>query len=410
MKKVIAILLIAVSFSCVYAQDTGSSKPSFVVGARAGINIFDMRYSSDDISIYRHHYGVREQIGLFAEYDYLWKGLSVGLDFLYSPRGVNLTWQDIDYHLRSYYLDLRIPISYTFFRDKKIQPYVMVAPNVNFVAGGHVNYSSTYTNASVDFSKANFRPVDFSLFFGAGVKAPITVGNQTLYVGGEFGYNLGFCNTFSNMELDNSANAINLPMYDVNGTRKNGGFEIAARVSWVIPHKKQTPKVVEIPIPVPKPVQVDTVKEEPKTENLIEYQSKECYSIEEMKAFITLNMPIDNKRICMFDLKFEFASAVLKKESENQLDKFVELYQNFPNMQLQINGHTDNVGSEEYNQKLSEDRAQSVYDYFLKKGIPSSKMTIKGFGLKYPIATNETEEGRTKNRRVEVDIQMVGNR
>ncbi|MBO7492898.1 MAG: OmpA family protein [Bacteroidales bacterium] len=410
MRKIIVISILAVSFLSVYAQETVSSERSFVVGARAGIGIFDMRYSSDDVSIYHHHYGVREQIGLFAEYDYLWKGLSVGLDFLYSPRGVNLTWQDIDYRLRSYYLDLRIPISYTFLLDKKIQPYVVVAPSVNFVAGGHVNYSSLYTNASVDFSKANFRPVDFSMFFGAGVKAPIAVGNQTLYVGGEFGYNLGFCNTFSNMELDNSANAINLPMYEVNGTRKNGGFEIAATVSWIIPHKKQTKKVVEKPVPVSESAPVETAKEEPKEDKLIEYKSKECYSIEEMKAFITLNMPIDDKRICMFDLKFEFASAVLKKESESQLDKFVELYQSFPNMQLQITGHTDNVGSEEYNQKLSEERAQSVYDYFLKKGIPSSKMTVKGFGLKYPIATNETEEGRAKNRRVEVDIQMVGDR
>lgn len=407
MKKIIVIFILAVSFLSVYAQETESSERSFVIGARAGIGIFDMRYSSDDVSIYRHHYGVREQIGLFAEYDYLWKGFSVGLDFLYSPRGVNLTWQDIDYRLRSYYLDLRIPISYTFLRDKIIQPYVVVAPSVNFVAGGHVNYSSFYTNASVDFSKANFRPVDFSMFFGAGVKAPIAVGNQTLYVGGEFGYNLGFCNTFSNMELDNIANAVNLPMYEVNGTRKNGGFEIAAKVSWVIPHKKPTP-IDETPIPIVQPVVMDTVKEEPKADSLVEYQAKECYSIEEMKAFITLNVPIDDKRICMFDLKFEFASAVLKKESEKQLDKFVELYQNFPSMQLQINGHTDNIGSEEYNQKLSEDRANSVYKYFLKKGIPASKMAIKGFGFKYPIDTNDTEEGRAKNRRVEVDIKMIG--
>ena len=407
MKKIIVIFILAVSFLSVYAQETESSERSFVIGARAGIGIFDMRYSSDDVSIYRHHYGVREQIGLFAEYDYLWKGFSVGLDFLYSPRGVNLTWQDIDYRLRSYYLDLRIPISYTFLRDKIIQPYVVVAPSVNFVAGGHVNYSSFYTNASVDFSKANFRPVDFSMFFGAGVKAPIAVCNQTLYVGGEFGYNLGFCNTFSNMELDNIANAVNLPMYEVNGTRKNGGFEIAAKVSWVIPHKKPTP-IDETPIPIVQPVVMDTVKEEPKADSLVEYQAKECYSIEEMKAFITLNVPIDDKRICMFDLKFEFASAVLKKESEKQLDKFVELYQNFPSMQLQINGHTDNIGSEEYNQKLSEDRANSVYKYFLKKGIPASKMAIKGFGFKYPIDTNDTEEGRAKNRRVEVDIKMIG--
>ena len=410
MKRIFVVLIIAVSFLSAYAQETVSSERSFLVGVRAGINIFDMRYSSDDVSIYRHHYGVREQIGLFAEYDYLWKGLSVGLDFLYSPRGVNLTWQDVGYRLRSYYLDLRVPVSYTFLRDKRIQPYVMVAPNVNFVAGGHVNYSSVYTTAYVDFSKANFRPVDFSMFFGVGVKAPIAVGSQTLYVGGEFGYNLGFCNTFSNMELINTANAVNLPMYEVNGTRKNGGFELSARVSWVIPHNKQTKKVVEKPVLAPEPIPVEVVKEEPKEDNLIEYKSKECYSIEEMNAFITLNMPIDDKRICMFDLKFEFGSAVLKKESEKQLDKFVEMYQNFPDMQLQINGHTDNIGTEEYNQKLSEDRARSVYNYFLKKGIPSSNMAIKGFGLKYPIATNETEEGRAKNRRVEVDIQMVGNR
>ena len=76
MKKIIVIFILAVSFLSVYAQETESSERSFVIGARAGIGIFDMRYSSDDVSIYRHHYGVREQIGLFAEYDYLWKGFS----------------------------------------------------------------------------------------------------------------------------------------------------------------------------------------------------------------------------------------------------------------------------------------------------------------------------------------------
>ena len=149
---------------------------------------------------------------------------------------------------------------------------------------------------------------------------------------------------------------------------------------------------------------VEPVIEEPKNDNLIEYTPKECYSIEEIQAFITLKMSIDDKRICMFDMKFEFASSVLKKESEKQLDKFVEMYRKSPTMKLLINGHTDNVGSDEYNQKLSEDRAKSVYDYFLKHGIPADKMSVKGFGSKYPIDTNETEEGRAKNRRVEVDI------
>ena len=408
MKKILFIVIMAVvAFGVrVSAQDL-SSDNHFVVGARAGIDIFNMRYLSHDVDIYKHHYGVREQIGLFAEYDYLWKGLAVRADVLYSPRGVRLTWQDINYKLRAYYFDIRIPITYTFFFFKMIQPYVMFAPNVNFALGGHSYYANFIRDYTTKLSKANFRPVDFSLFFGAGVKAPIPVGKYTLYVGGEFGYNLGLCNTFSQMELDNVANAINLPMYDVNGTRKNGGFEVAVTVAWVIPQKEHAPKVKEEPVaePAPTPVQ-DTVKEEPNSDNVIEYQTKDCYSIEEMKAFITLNMPINDKRVCMFDMKFEFASAVLKKESEAQLDKFVELFQMFPNMKLQINGHTDNIGSDEYNQKLSEDRALSVYNYFVKKGIPENSMKIKGFGSKYPIDTNETEEGRAKNRRVEVDIQM----
>lgn len=408
----ISIICCTIMGAWVSAQEseTGSEKGHIVVGARAGIDIFDMRYSSSDLDIYRHHYGVREQLGVFAGYDYFWKGLSARVDLLYSPRGVRLTWGDINYKLRAYYFDIRIPITYTFLRDKMIQPYVMFAPNVNFVVGGHADYNSFYNLSYVALSKANFRPVDFSLYFGAGVKAPIQIGNQTFCFGGEFGYNLGLCNTFSKMELNNIANALNLPIYEVNGTRKNGGFEIALTAAWIIPNKDRTPKpepvVVQEVVPEPEP---EPVKEEPKPENLIEYQPKDCYSVEEMQAFITLRMPVDDKRVCMFDMKFEFASAVLKKESEKQLDKFVDLYRQFPDLKLQINGHTDNVGSEEYNQKLSEDRAQSVYNYFLKKGIPADRMTIKGFGLRYPIDTNETEEGRAKNRRVEVDIQYTNN-
>lgn len=129
MRKTISLIIIAFSCLHLFAQNQETTKPSVLIGARAGIDLFDMRYSSDDISIYRHHYGVREQIGIFAEYAYLWKGLSIRCDLLYSPRGAHLSWKDIDYKLRSYYFDIRIPISYTFLRDKKVQPYVMVAPN-----------------------------------------------------------------------------------------------------------------------------------------------------------------------------------------------------------------------------------------------------------------------------------------
>lgn len=406
MKKIFLIVILTIAaFGFRVSAQEQSSDNHFVIGARAGIDIFNMRYSNDDMKIYRHHYGVREQLGIFAEYDYLWKGLAIRTDLLYSPRGVKLTWGDINYRLRAYYFDIRVPITYTFLRDKMIQPYVMFAPNVNFALGGNSRYSNENRYYLTELSKANYRKVDFSLFFGAGVKAPITIGSQNFYVGGEFGYNLGLCNTFSKMELDNSANAINLPMYEVNGTRKNGGFELAVTFAWVVPNKNHASSSKGKHVSTAEPV-TQAAEANEQSDNMVEYKAKDCYSIEEMQAFITLKMSLEDKRICMFDTKFEFASAILEKESEEQLDKFVELYRQFPAMKLQINGHTDNVGSDEYNQKLSEDRARSVFDYFVKQGIPENNMKIKGFGSKYPIDTNDTEEGRAKNRRVEVDIHM----
>ena len=71
---------------------------------------------------------------------------------------------------------------------------------------------------------------------------------------------------------------------------------------------------------------------------------------------------------------------------------------------LEIKGHTDNVGSESYNQKLSEERANSVKTYLISKGIEGSKITSSGFGLSKPIASNDTADGRAKNRRVEFII------
>jgi len=69
---------------------------------------------------------------------------------------------------------------------------------------------------------------------------------------------------------------------------------------------------------------------------------------------------------------------------------------------VEIQGHTDNVGKAVYNQILSEKRAGSVMEYLAKKGIHRAKLSYKGYGLKRPIATNRTPEGRAKNRRVEL--------
>lgn len=75
-----------------------------------------------------------------------------------------------------------------------------------------------------------------------------------------------------------------------------------------------------------------------------------------------------------------------------------------PDRKVEIGGHTDNVGSEEANRVLSENRSKSVVDYLISKGIDASRLTWKGYGESVPVADNESDEGRAKNRRTEFKV------
>ncbi|MBU7577948.1 MAG: OmpA family protein, partial [Flavihumibacter sp.] len=89
---------------------------------------------------------------------------------------------------------------------------------------------------------------------------------------------------------------------------------------------------------------------------------------------------------------------------EVELDKLVQLLKDNPTLRIQINGHTDAVGKASDNLALSNARAQAVVDYLVKKGIQPARLSFKGFGATQPIADNNTEEGRAKNRRTEVKV------
>ncbi|MFO0548893.1 MAG: OmpA family protein [Polyangiaceae bacterium] len=105
-------------------------------------------------------------------------------------------------------------------------------------------------------------------------------------------------------------------------------------------------------------------------------------------------------------VEFEFGSARLRADSQPILDEVVRLLQANPDITLlAIEGHTDNVGSDALNLKLSKDRARACLDYLVKKGIAASRLTSDGFGKEKPLDTNDTSEGRAKNRRVEFHIR-----
>ncbi|MEK7275323.1 MAG: OmpA family protein, partial [Candidatus Desantisbacteria bacterium] len=103
-------------------------------------------------------------------------------------------------------------------------------------------------------------------------------------------------------------------------------------------------------------------------------------------------------------VNFEFNSDTIKPALYPELDKMVVSLKENPLMQGIIEGHTDNIGSDEYNLDLSKRRAESVKDYLVQKGIPETRLTIIGYGKSKPIVSNETEDSRYKNRRVEILI------
>lgn len=101
---------------------------------------------------------------------------------------------------------------------------------------------------------------------------------------------------------------------------------------------------------------------------------------------------------------FDFDKTTLKSESYEELDKVVEFLNNNPSVEIEIAGHTDDKGSDDYNLNLSQGRAQSVVDYLINQGIDEKRLIAKGYGETVPVATNETEEGRAINRRVEFTV------
>lgn len=102
---------------------------------------------------------------------------------------------------------------------------------------------------------------------------------------------------------------------------------------------------------------------------------------------------------------FDFDSFELTDKAKEQLDMVSEYLKLNEAVKLEVGGHTDSMGTVEYNKTLSEQRAKSVVDYLVGKGVAASRLTAVGYGKQHPVATNDTEEGRAQNRRIEFKVK-----
>ena len=108
--------------------------------------------------------------------------------------------------------------------------------------------------------------------------------------------------------------------------------------------------------------------------------------------------------IVLNNIYFDYGKAILRSPSIEELEKLYQLMTDKPSLKIEISGHTDNVSSERFNIRLSQNRANAVMNYLVKKGIQANRMNAVGYGFSKPIADNDIPEGRQKNRRVEMKI------
>jgi outer membrane protein OmpA-like peptidoglycan-associated protein len=112
----------------------------------------------------------------------------------------------------------------------------------------------------------------------------------------------------------------------------------------------------------------------------------------------------------MSDVLFDTAKYTLRPAAREKLARVSGIVLSHPGLKIEVEGHTDNVGSDEYNQKLSDQRANAVREYLLSQGLQSSSLTARGFGETTPVASNDTGSGRQQNRRVELVVsgEVIG--
>ena len=106
-------------------------------------------------------------------------------------------------------------------------------------------------------------------------------------------------------------------------------------------------------------------------------------------------------------ISFDFKSAAVKPEFRPALDQVAQTLASYQSTFVDISGHTDAIGSDAVNQRLSEQRARAVADYLGYQGVNAARVATRGFGKTYPIASNDTDQGRAENRRVEIKLSPL---
>lgn len=411
MKKTLTRILLATA--CLYqlpatAQNT---LDKIHIGVIGGLHNTSTSYSNLDKSIFGSpSSAMGGHLGIYGEFD-VSDNISLRPQLSFLSRKINIenvayakfilpsgfsVNSPVDYTAKAQYTDLRVPVIYNFGSQGGIRPYLYLSPTFGMVRGGEISLAGSGVGYNVDVSKANMADFYFALSPGVGVKFP--VGGVTLGI--EASYEFGLTDTYGSKEKDGKAVARTLfPIYHIDGTRKFSGFEVSAHVSVPLSifggsrrqKVKQSSRYTQ---------QVTQAPQRVNSQRLAD-----CYTLDEVLRMANQGKSVKGVTICAINqINFATNKATINSKSFSYLNKLAQLAKK-TGVKIEIRGHTDSQGSEEYNMELSRKRAEAVYKYLISKGVEKSRLSYKYYGESKPIDTNDTEKGRRNNRRVEFKLK-----
>ncbi len=435
-------LLLSLSLHAQGVELQWPSLPKQAVGLHLGGRLNDMSLSFSGYDKYEHSLALGPSLGVTYR-QRIKSPLYLRADLLYAVRGMNLHWCDVNYSMWVPYLDFRPMLHLSLCRPWwEVVPYVALGVECSFTLPGEINYeSNSLPSTSLALNKSNIKGFDFGLYVALGTDIHFEAFNHDFFLMVEAGADIGFLNNFASAEQEGDAQILNPELgHTTNiGTRKNRGIEISVGLGIPLVKRKivragspfrgtgfvledylkRDTDTSQSPTPRSDTVVVDTDDTQtplPQTDvtssrrHVENYQYKGCYTLGDILNMIARGKDVCDLRICMFDIKFEFDSYDLTLGSRNQLDRIVKLLKEYPKYNLHVGGHTDSIGSDEYNDQLSLNRASSVVNYLINSGISAERLSYEGFGERYPIESNGTDYGRHINRRVEFELYCTPTR
>lgn len=411
--KHLLLCLMVFSSISVGAQSPAGTVDTWYVGGSLGVLSGKMLFSDLDPNRYtQNQESLSAVYSIFAQRD-LGKrqNIMVRPQLSFLSRGGKLTGfdkydgysnpdlKDVFYQVDARFADLRFTLALLLGNTgSSVRPYFGVTPIIGIPYGGSIklqeNYSNfRYSGYQVDLNRSNFATYLFAVAPTAGLRFNL---NQHLFIGVEANYQIGLTDTYSTVEKNaNAEDVLRGADFQFNGTRKMRGLEVQLTVG--IPLGRRSKAVAA---PVERYVEPAPV-ERPRTST----RRKSCYTLEEISDLMARNESVAGKTLCAIDaINFDFGKSTIKPDSYDYLDRLASILI-LTRSKVVVKGHTDNTGSDDFNMKLSKKRAEAVVKYLVNRGMDKNLLSVEYYGSTQPLMDNDTEEGRTYNRRVEFEIQ-----